>query len=159
MGDLTRGHTYAVNDTVNNTNIHALVDDATINASAVTTAKLNTGAVSADKLASDAVTTVKIAADAVTGAKIADDVIDSEHIVAGAIDLEHLSSAARPVTTTFGPASAHTTGSVGLVPAPSAGEQNEFLRGDGEWSSITATVDASVNALPAIAFHNHQSFI
>lgn len=37
---------------------------------------------------------------------------------------------------TMGGASATTAGSAGLVPAPSAGDQNKFLRGDGTWATV-----------------------
>lgn len=54
----------------------------------------------------------------------------------------------------FGPASSSAAGSNGFVPAPAAGENDKFLRGDGEWSegplgpvpvvTASATVDANV---------------
>ena len=37
------------------------------------------------------------------------------------------------------PATAETAGGYGLVPAPGAGEQNYFLRGDGTWAPIEAS--------------------
>lgn len=37
------------------------------------------------------------------------------------------------------PATAETSGGYGLVPAPGAGEQNYFLRGDGTWAPITSS--------------------
>ena len=41
-------------------------------------------------------------------------------------------------------ASADTAGSAGLVPAPQAGDQNKFLRGDGKWVEVaTSDVDLS----------------
>lgn len=41
-------------------------------------------------------------------------------------------------------ATADTAGSAGLVPAPQAGDQNKFLRGDGTWVEITGgNVDLS----------------
>lgn len=41
-------------------------------------------------------------------------------------------------------ASADTAGSAGLVPAPQAGDQNKFLRGDGTWAEVTGgSVDLS----------------
>lgn len=54
----------------------------------------------------------------------------------------------------FKGATAGTNGSSGLVPAPLAGEQNEFLRGDGTWQPVGAptgyqTVDNNGVALPA----------
>lgn len=33
-------------------------------------------------------------------------------------------------------ATANTAGSAGLVPAPQAGDQNKFLRGDGTWAEV-----------------------
>jgi hypothetical protein len=156
--DIQRGHTYSNGDTVNETNLHALVDDATIKSGAVTNDKLGALSVSAGKLQSDAVETAKIAADAVTGDKIADDAVDSEHIAAGAIDLEHLSDAVRPTNYDFAPATPYAAGTKGLVPAPSAGEQNALLRGDGTWQDATVEATAAVTASPIIAFHNHLQF-
>ena len=41
-------------------------------------------------------------------------------------------------------ATADTAGSAGLVPAPQAGDQNKFLRGDGKWVEVsTGDVDLS----------------
>ena len=51
MGDLNRGETFAAGETVSHTRLHALVDDATIKNSAVTTAKIADGAVTTAKLA------------------------------------------------------------------------------------------------------------
>lgn len=39
---------------------------------------------------------------------------------------------------TFGAASASSAGTRGLVPAPAAGDQAKYLRGDGTWGAITA---------------------
>lgn len=51
MGDLNRGDTFAAGETVTHSRLHALVDDATIQNSAVTTAKIADGAVTTAKLA------------------------------------------------------------------------------------------------------------
>lgn len=41
-------------------------------------------------------------------------------------------------------ATADTAGSAGLVPAPQAGDEKKFLRGDGTWAEVTTTdVDLS----------------
>ena len=41
-------------------------------------------------------------------------------------------------------ATADTAGSAGLVPAPQAGDENKFLRGDGKWVEVaTSDVDLS----------------
>ena len=45
---------------------------------------------------------------------------------------------------TMGGASSTTAGSAGLVPAPAAGDQRKFLRGDGTWSTVDVG-DAAFN--------------
>jgi hypothetical protein len=61
MGDISRGHTFSGSPaTATTTDVHNLVDDATINALAVTTAKLANNAVDATKLADDTVTNLKL---------------------------------------------------------------------------------------------------
>ena len=46
-------------------------------------------------------------------------------------------------------ATADTAGSAGLVPAPQAGDENKFLRGDGKWVEVaTGDVDLSEYAKP-----------
>lgn len=42
------------------------------------------------------------------------------------------------------PATAEEDGASGLVPAPTAGTQNNFLRADGSWTDITSIVSAEV---------------
>ena len=44
------------------------------------------------------------------------------------------------------PATAETAGGYGLVPAPGAGEQNYFLRGDGTWAPITSSGGETVSS-------------
>lgn len=44
------------------------------------------------------------------------------------------------------PATAETAGGYGLVPAPGAGEQNYFLRGDGNWVPITSSGGETVSS-------------
>lgn len=44
-------------------------------------------------------------------------------------------------------ATATTNGAQGLVPAPQAGDQNKYLRGDGTWQDPTATLSAVVTNL------------
>lgn len=50
MGDLSRGETFAAGESVTHTRLHALVENATIAAAAVTTAKIADGAVTNAKL-------------------------------------------------------------------------------------------------------------
>jgi hypothetical protein len=50
MGDLTRGETFAAGESVTHTRLHALVENATIDAGAVTTTKIADGAVTNAKL-------------------------------------------------------------------------------------------------------------
>ena len=58
--------------------------------------------------------------------------------------------------TTMGAATADTAGSIGLVPAPAAGKQSSFLRGDGTWvvptntdTKVTDTVGTANTYYPA----------
>ena len=44
-------------------------------------------------------------------------------------------------------ATASTDGTGGLVPAPSAGDQNKYLRGDGTWANPTSTLQTIVTNL------------
>lgn len=44
------------------------------------------------------------------------------------------------------PATAETVGGYGLVPAPGAGEQNYFLRGDGTWAPIEASGGETISS-------------
>ena len=44
---------------------------------------------------------------------------------------------------TFGAASASSAGTTGLVPAPAAGDQGKYLRGDGTWGVVTASKQIS----------------
>ncbi len=149
---LTRGYSFATNEQLTAAKLHQLVDDAIIQA----------GAVGTTELAASAVSTAKLANDAVDGTKIADDAVDSEHIAAGAIDFEHFSAGARPINTPFEPASSTLAGRQGLVPTPSAGEQERFLRADGEWANIQSLIDAAattaVAAEASIAYYKHQNF-
>lgn len=41
-------------------------------------------------------------------------------------------------------ATASTAGTAGLVPAPAAGDQNKFLKGDGTWTEVPGATDISV---------------
>lgn len=57
-----------------------------------------------------------------------------------------------------------TGGSVGLVPAPSAGDENKFLKGDGTWDTVggggsTYTAGTGINITnDTISVKNNQSF-
>ena len=57
----------------------------------------------------------------------------------------HITSAVTAAVTipVMGGASATASGTAGLVPAPSAGHEGEFLRADGTWSAPTFTVPAA----------------
>lgn len=43
------------------------------------------------------------------------------------------------------PASASTAGVKGLVPAPAAGDQNKYLRGDGTWQDVSGGGGSSIS--------------
>ena len=47
----------------------------------------------------------------------------------------------------FSPASAESNGTVGLVPAPQAGQQDLYLKGDGSWANPTEAVALEVAGL------------
>jgi hypothetical protein len=74
MGDITAGRTWASGETATAARLNDAVNNATINALAVTTAALADGAVTTVKLVDTAVTTAKITDANVTAAKLAGDV-------------------------------------------------------------------------------------
>lgn len=47
----------------------------------------------------------------------------------------------------MGGATAEAAGASGLVPAPAAGNNDEFLRGDGTWAAPTVMTTAEIDAL------------
>lgn len=49
-------------------------------------------------------------------------------------------------------ASADTAGRTGLVPAPAAGKQESFLRGDGTWCELKEETDAEIDRIIAGTF-------
>lgn len=49
-------------------------------------------------------------------------------------------------------ASASEAGSAGLVPAPEAGKQNAFLKGDGTWEEMADVTDADIDDIIAGTF-------
>tara|TARA_R110002096_G_scaffold61780_1_gene153471 strand:+ start:436 stop:897 length:462 start_codon:yes stop_codon:yes gene_type:complete len=148
---ITKGYNFGPTEQVTATKLHLLVSEATLQVDSVGTPELAMGSVSTAKLAALSVETDKIGVDAVTGDQIAD----------ATIGLEHFAPSARPITYDFGYATALRSGHRGLVPAPTTGQNLQFLRADG-WQSIipqvTETVDAAVQISPGIAFHNHANF-
>ena len=44
-----------------------------------------------------------------------------------------------PTYSNMGAATASAAGSAGLVPAPRAGDQDKFLKGDGTWTDVSAS--------------------
>ena len=44
-------------------------------------------------------------------------------------------------------ATASASGTMGLVPAPSSGKQNYFLRGDGTWEAIEAITNSEIDTI------------
>ena len=52
----------------------------------------------------------------------------------------------------MGAATASVAGKSGLVPAPPAGKQNAFLRGDGTWVEMEEITDADIDAIIAGSF-------
>lgn len=61
----------------------------------------------------------------------------------------NLASEIGDLITVFSPASADSNGTVGLVPAPKAGEQDLYLRGDGSWANPTEAVVLDIAGLKA----------
>ncbi len=49
-------------------------------------------------------------------------------------------------------ATASAAGKAGLVPAPAAGAQSKFLRGDGTWAEMAEATDAEIDAIIAGSF-------
>jgi hypothetical protein len=62
MGDITKGYTWLNGVALTPARLHKMVDDATINSAAVTTAKIDDAAVTTAKIDDDAVTADKLAA-------------------------------------------------------------------------------------------------
>lgn len=93
MGDITRGITFGATGSVTNTKLHALVDDATVNAGVITANKLATDAVETAKIKDKNVTTAKLADDAVTAAKLADNAVVAASILDKSITLDKIASA------------------------------------------------------------------
>lgn len=61
----------------------------------------------------------------------------------------NLASEIGDLITIFSPASAERNGTVGLVPAPNAGQQDLYLKGDGSWANPTEAVATDVAGLKA----------
>lgn len=59
----------------------------------------------------------------------------------------NLASEIGDLITVFSPASAESNGTVGLVPAPKAGDQDLYLKGDGSWANPTEAVVLEVDRL------------
>jgi hypothetical protein len=85
MGDITAGRTWASGETATAARLNDTVNNATINASAVTTAALADGAVTTGKLADTAVTTAKITDANVTAAKLASNSVTAAKVAGDAI--------------------------------------------------------------------------
>lgn len=59
----------------------------------------------------------------------------------------NLASEIGDLITVFSPASAERNGTVGLVPAPNAGQQDLYLKGDGSWANPTEAVALDLDDL------------
>lgn len=57
----------------------------------------------------------------------------------------------------MGGASASAAGTAGLVPAPAAGKQGAYLRGDGTWQEITEATTEDIDAIIAGAFEDEEA--
>jgi len=71
---------------------------------------------------------------------IPDDPVQSDWNQSATNELDYIKN--KPGT--FGPASAQQAGTDGFVPAPQAGDQDKYLKGDGTWATITIPVVADM---------------
>ena len=55
-------------------------------------------------------------------------------------DIMHVTIQGGGISTAFVGATQYTSGAIGLVPPPMAGEQNKVLRGNGTWAAMSTTV-------------------
>lgn len=55
-------------------------------------------------------------------------------------DRMHVTVQGGGISTAFTGATQYTSGTIGAVPAPMAGDQNKVLRGNGTWAALTTTV-------------------
>ena len=145
-----------------------LAGDAVTNAKvadgAIDTEHLAADAVTNAKLADDAVETANIADDAITSALIADDAVVQAAIADEAVNEDRLQISnagnngeflqkqsgntggltwAVPTDTTYSEftgADGTNAGAAGLVTAPAAADNVNFLRGDGSWAAPTITI-------------------
>lgn len=66
----------------------------------------------------------------------------------------------RPARSAFQPASAYAGGEQGLVPRPAVGQQNFYLRGDGNWADVVATVQTAIaSSVTQLEIYKQQNFI
>jgi hypothetical protein len=93
MSDIVKGRTWLSGEVVTADKLNKFLDDAVIDADAVTTAKILDAAVTDVKLGSNAVTTGKIADVAVTDAKLASNAVTTAKIAGAAVDATKLSGA------------------------------------------------------------------
>lgn len=73
------------------------------------------------------------------------------------VTVANLKSALGVVDTDMTGATASSAGTHGLVPAPAAGEQGLFLRGDGDWAVPPQTTDTTYTLSGAVASHKFTS--
>lgn len=134
------------------------VSESKLESGAVSTEKIQDKAVTEDKLANGSVTTLKIANGAITTAKIANEAVGNEQLAImspRSVKANNTGSEASPQDVAFGdltfvtPASSGAVGRAGFVPAPTYGDRENFLRGDGSWQAIANMVGASSSAAGA----------
>ena len=99
---ITKGYTFTNGEVVTPEKLNDLVDDATINAGAITTAMLADVAVTTGKIADLGVTTGKIADVAVTDAKLASNAVTTAKIAGAAVDATKLSGAQTGAAPVYG---------------------------------------------------------
>ena len=78
------------------------------------------------------------------GILISENIEDGSLLVYDAEQGKWINTPAKDAIQIMSAATATTPGTSGLVPAPSAGEQNYFLRGDGTWASPAALTASAV---------------
>lgn len=128
-----------------------VIDDAQDTAIAAKYTKPSGGIPTSD-IANGAVTGAKIAAGAVTGAKLAANTVENsnlEYMEPRTVKANNTGGAAAPQDVAFNdmtfvaPRGSGFAGRAGFVPAPTYGDREKFLRGDGSWQTVSGGSDAA----------------
>lgn len=89
-----------------------------------------------------------------------------EPFVAGSVEWSAIANKPASVTAAFVGATSATAGSMGLVPAPSTGDEAKYLAGDGTWTSLptafggaTSAADGSLGFVPAPVAGDEEKYL